>query len=229
MYTLGDIPRYGATSYPDTVAMVYEDTRLTYREFNNRINRFANALLKFGCKKGDRLCIIADNCSKYMEAYFAAAKIGMSVTPLNVRLGDDELVWVVNDCEAKIFVVGDAYEDRIKKLKGSFINIRTWITLDNPIDGFAGYEDLLQKSSDAEPDPDLYDVQETDMAILMYTGGTTGLPKGVMISHRQCAILAMSGVLSLHFTPEDATCYVLPYPGHPYRRRQGLHQPPAES
>jgi acyl-CoA synthetase (AMP-forming)/AMP-acid ligase II len=210
MYTLGDIPRYGATSYPDNIAMVYEGSRLTYREFNQRINRFAHALLDLGCGKSDRLCIIADNCSKYMEAYFAAAKIGMSVTPLNVRLGDDELAYVVNDSEAKIFVVGDAYEDRIKKLKGSLINIRTWITLDNPIDGFAGYEDLLQKSSGAEPDPDAFDVQETDIAILMYTGGTTGLPKGVMISHRQCAILAMSSVLSLHFTPEDATCYVLP-------------------
>jgi len=211
MYTLGDIPRNGAIAYPDNIAMVYEGTRLTYREFNKRINRFAHALLDLGYKKDDRLCIIGDNCSKYMEVYFGAAKIGMSVTPLNVRLGDEELVWVVNDSDAKILVVGDAYEDRITKWKGQFTNIKSWITLDNPVDGFAGYEDFLKKSSDAEPDPDLYDIQETDMAILMYTGGTTGLPKGVMISHRQCVTgLAMSCVLSMHFTPEDSTCYVLP-------------------
>jgi acyl-CoA synthetase (AMP-forming)/AMP-acid ligase II len=210
MYTLGDIPRCGAISYPDNTAMVYEGARLTYREFNNRINRFANALLKLGCTRGDRICIIGDNCLKYMEVYFGAAKIGMSVTPLNVRLGDDELVWVVNDSEATLFAVADAYEDRITKLKGRFTNIKSWISLDNPVDGFSGYEDLLNKSSDAEPDPDKYDVQETDLAILMYTGGTTGLPKGVMISHRQATILAIACVLSLNLSQADSTCYVLP-------------------
>jgi len=210
MNTLGDIPRCGAITYPDNIAMVYEGSRLTYREFNNRVNRFANALLKLGYKKGDRLCVIAENCSKYMEAYFAAAKIGMSVTPLNIRLGDPELAYVVNDSEAKIFLVGEGHEERVKKMKGEFSNIKTWITLDNPVDGFTGYEDLLGKSSEAEPDPDLYDIQESDMAILMYTGGTTGLPKGVMISHRQCTTLAMACAISLSLSSKDSTCYVLP-------------------
>jgi acyl-CoA synthetase (AMP-forming)/AMP-acid ligase II len=210
MYTMGDIPRSGANMYPENTAMVYEGSRLTYREFNNRINRFANALQSLGCRKGDRLCIIADNCSKYMEVYFGAAKIGMSVTPLNVRLGDDELVWVVNDSEATLFMVGDGYDERIKNLKGQFTNIKSWITLDNPVDGFNGYEDLLKKSSDAEPDPDAYGIQENELAILMYTGGTTGLPKGVMISHRQCTTLAMACALSLSLSQEDSTCYVLP-------------------
>ena len=210
MYTLGDIPRCGANSYPDNIAIVYEGTRLTYREFNNRINRFANALLGLGYRKNDRLCIIADNCTKYMEAYFAAAKIGMSVTPLNIRLGDEELAWVVNNSDAQIFTVGDAYEERIGKIKGSLTNIKTWITLDNPITGFNDYEELLGKSSAAEPDSDSYGIQESDMAILMYTGGTTGLPKGVMISHRQCTTLAIACALSLSLSQEDATCYVLP-------------------
>jgi len=90
MYTLGDIPRTAAIVYPDRIAVVFEGKRWTYREFNARINRFANALVALGCKKGDRLTVMADNCSKYLEAYFAAAKLGMSVTPLNTRLGDDE-------------------------------------------------------------------------------------------------------------------------------------------
>ncbi len=72
MYTLGDIPRCGAITYPDNIAIVFEGTRQTYREFNKRINRFAHALISLGFVKGDRLCIIADNCSKYMEVYFAA-------------------------------------------------------------------------------------------------------------------------------------------------------------
>ena len=80
MYTLGDIPRIGAINFPEREAIVFESTRLTYRTFNNRVNRFAHALIDLGCKKGQRMTILADNCAKYLEAYFAAAKIGMSVT-----------------------------------------------------------------------------------------------------------------------------------------------------
>ena len=90
-------------------------TGIPIAEFNRRINRFANALIGLGCSKGDRVAIMAENCSKYLEAYFAAAKIGMSVTPINVRLGDDEIVFIVNDCEATVFIVGDGYEERARR------------------------------------------------------------------------------------------------------------------
>ena len=99
MYTLGDIPRCGALLFPDNIAVVFEENRYTYKEFNERINRFANFLIKSGCKKGDGLAVMADNCAKYLEVYFAAAKIGVCVTPINVRLGDDEIVFIVNDSE----------------------------------------------------------------------------------------------------------------------------------
>src|SRR5512135_3550141 len=107
MYTLGDIPRNGALNFPDRTALVFEGTRYTYAEFNGRINRCAHALLGLGCRKGDHVAVIADNCAKYLEAYFGAAKIGMSVTPLNVRPGDEEIVFVVNDSESTVLFVGD--------------------------------------------------------------------------------------------------------------------------
>ena len=94
MYALGDIPRCGALLFPDNIAMVFEENRYTYKEFNERINRFANFIIKSGCKKGDGLAVMADNCAKYLEVYFAAAKIGVCVTPINVRLGDDEIVFI---------------------------------------------------------------------------------------------------------------------------------------
>jgi acyl-CoA synthetase (AMP-forming)/AMP-acid ligase II len=210
MYTLGDIPRTGAMMFRDKVAVVFEGKRYTYLEFNNRINRFANALVALGFKKGDRLAVMADNCSCYLEVYFAAAKIGMSVTPVNVRLGDDEIVYIVNDSEVSLFVVGDGYEEKINVIKDRVKNIKTWIALDNPIPGFLDYEPLLAKSSPAEPDVELYDVQEDDMAILMYTGGTTGLPKGVMLSHRSAVMSGLTSALYNGITQEDSTCFVLP-------------------
>jgi len=210
MYTLGDIPRTGAISYPDRTAIVYEGRRWTYHEFNQRINRLANALAAQGCEKGQRLTVMADNCSRYLEVYFAAAKLGMSVTPLNTRLGDDELAFVTNDSEATRLMVGDGYEEKVLALKPRFSNIETWISLDNRLGGFLDYETLLADASDAEPDLDAYDVQEDDLAILMYTGGTTGIPKGVMLSHRNCVISGTQAALAMNLNRDDATCYVLP-------------------
>jgi len=210
MYTLGDIPRTGAMLHPDNIAVVFEGKRSTYKEFNERINRFANALVDLGCKKGDGLAVMAENCDKYLEVYFAAAKIGVRVTPINVRLGDDEIVFIANDSETTFFVVGEGYEEKVTQLKDRLGSIKTWITLNNPLAGFLDYEKLLEKSSAVEPDIDTYDVQEDDLAILMYTGGTTGLPKGVMMSHRSAIMSGMMAALSFGFTEDDSTCFVLP-------------------
>jgi len=210
MYTLGDIPRSGALNYPDRTAVVFEGMRYTYSEFNARINRCAHALLGLGCSKGDRVAIMADNCAKYLEAYFAAAKPGMSVTPLNVRLGDDEIVFIVNESEARIFIVGDGYEERAEKISGKLSSIEQLISFDNPCPGFHAYEELLAQASDEEPDRNVYDVDEDDLAILMYTGGTTGVPKGVMLSHRSALLSGIAPALHGGLTKEDSTCFVLP-------------------
>ncbi len=210
MYTLGDIPRFTAIHYPDRIAVVFEGTRFTYREFNARINRFANALIALGCRKGERLTIMADNCSNYLEVYFAAAKLGMSVTPLNTRLGDDEIVFIINDSEASLLIVGDGYEDKIQSMKPKLKNIKNWISFEKLSEGFLYYAALVEKAPDTEPDLDLYDVREDDLAILMYTGGTTGRPKGVMLSHRNAMISGTVAALSMNLNRDDATCYVLP-------------------
>ena len=210
MYTLGDLPRNGATFYPDNIAVVYEGTRLSYREFNSRTSRFSNVLIKLGYKKGDRICVMADNCLKYLEVYFGAAKIGVTVTPINVRLGDQELIYIVNHCEATLLIVGDEYEARANAMKGKLKGIKKWITLDNPFEGFLNYEDLMGKAADTEPDLDKFDVQEDDLAVLMYTGGTTGLPKGVMLDHRSCMLSGITAAIAMEFTKKDSTCYVLP-------------------
>jgi acyl-CoA synthetase (AMP-forming)/AMP-acid ligase II len=210
VYTLGDIPRIAAINYPDRIAVVFEGRRWTYREFNSRINCFANALVGQGCKKGDRITIMADNCAKYLEAYLAAAKLGMSVTPLNTRLADEELVFIINDSEATHLIVGEGYEEKVRSLRPKLKGIETWITFDKPTEDFLAYDALLQAASETEPDLDFYDVQEDDLAILMYTGGTTGLPKGVMLSHRNCVISGITAALGMNLNKEDATCYVLP-------------------
>jgi long-chain acyl-CoA synthetase len=207
MYTLGDIPRKSARIWPDFQAVVFEGTRLTHRQLNDRVNRLANGLMKMGYRRGDRVAVLAANTYKYLEIYFAAGKLGMSVTPLNFRLSDPEIAYIVNDSEAVCFFVGDEYEDRALGIRQELPKIRDWIALDNRREGAADYETLLEAASGSEPG---VDVDENELAVLMYTGGTTGLPKGVMLTHRNIMTAAIAAALGLGFRYDDATCFVLP-------------------
>jgi len=208
METLGEISRKGALVFPNNVATVFGKAKLTYKQMNNRVNGFAHALTEMGYKKGDRITVLAENTHKYLEMYFAAAKLGMSVTPLNFRLFDTELEHIVNDSEASCFLAGDGYEERTKGLKGSLKNIRDWIALDNESPGFVYYENIIKKGCNEEPE---VDVDEEEMAILMYTGGTTGFPKGVMLSHRNLMSALLVMTLTGAYTSHDTTCFVLPF------------------
>lgn len=207
MYTLGEIPRKGAMLYGDKAAIIFEGTRITYRELDERVSRLANVLIGLGAKRGGRVSILADNSHKFMEVYLAVAKAGLSVTPLNTRLSDKELTHIVNDCEATAFFAGDGYEERSLGLKRELKNISHWISLDKKAEGFMFYEDLLKDVSAVDP---MVEVNEDEMAVLMYTGGTTGLPKGVMLSHGNIIACSYAEVLSFSITSKDTLCYMLP-------------------
>ena len=195
MYTLGDISTNGAIHFPDWEAIVFEETRLTYRQLNARVNRLAHALIGLGCKKGDHLAVLAENCGQYVEIYFAAAKIGVCVCPQNHRLADDELTYVINHGESTLFLVGHGFEDRARSIQARLTNIRYWISIENFIDGYLAYEELVETYPETEPIPES-PIDEQDLAILMYTGGTTGLPKGVMLTHRNLMTTTANAVLT---------------------------------
>jgi len=207
MYTIGDICRRSARLWPDKTAVVFEQIRLTYHQLDERVNRLANALRSQGVSKRDRLAVLSENTHKYLEIYFAASKLGVSVTPLNFRLADDEVRHIVDDSESTVFLVGDGYENRVVSLKPALSNIKLWISMDKKIDGFLFYEEMISENTAEEPglDPD-----EDEMAILMYTGGTTGLPKGVMMSHRGLMTAVAGAAIMCGFRRDDTTCFVLP-------------------
>jgi long-chain acyl-CoA synthetase len=207
MYVLGDVPKKGATLFPEKTALVFEGRQISYRQMDERVNRFANALMALGFKKGTRLAILSENTHKYMEVYFAAAKAGMSVTPLNFRLSDSELVHIVNNSEASLYLAGAGYEKRSQALNDGLKNIKTWIALDAPSKGYLHYEDLIKDASAVEP---RVTVDEDDLMILMYTGGTTGLPKGVMLSHRNILTAMYGLIIAYSLTRHDIECFILP-------------------
>jgi acyl-CoA synthetase (AMP-forming)/AMP-acid ligase II len=207
MSTLGEVSRKGSADHGGRTAVVFEQTRLAYWELDGRINRLANALIGLGCKRGDRVAVLAENTHKYVELYLAAGKAGLVITPLNFRLSDPEVAHIVTHSEATAVIAGDGYEDRGLRLREQLGGVRHWIALDGDVDGYLCYEELLDRSSDADPN---LRVDENEMAILMYTGGTTGLPKGVMLSHKNLLVSARACTTSVGLTHEDIECFVLP-------------------
>ncbi|MGB6065496.1 MAG: long-chain-fatty-acid--CoA ligase [Desulfomonilaceae bacterium] len=207
MFTLGDIPRRSARLYANKEALVFGSHRLTFGQFDQRVNRVANAFLSLKCQKGQRIAILSENSHKYLEVYFAAAKAGLVVVPLNFRLSPDELLQIAGDSEPVAFLAGEGYENIASSIGRLLPSIRVWISLDNPVEGCFHYENLLQAASDSDP---RISVDENELAVLMYTGGTTGQPKGVMLSHRNLLSATLGMALGFQFNEFDTTCMFLP-------------------
>jgi acyl-CoA synthetase (AMP-forming)/AMP-acid ligase II len=164
---------------PDRDAVVFEGKRWTYAHTNERINRLARALNTLGVEKGDRIGMLEVNCNQYLEAYFAAAKLGAIFVPLNFRAKADELSYMLSNAEAKVLLVGSRYLEMVDNMLPQLPTIKECISLGSTSRGKSYYEDLLDSSSDEL----MYEIGDEDITILMYTAGTTGRPKGVPLTH----------------------------------------------
>jgi len=179
---------------PDRVAIVFEGKRYTFSQLNDRVNRLANALSKLGVNKTDRVALLQVNCNQCVETYFAVAKLGAIYVPLNFRAKGDELTYMLNSSEANILLVGERYIDLVSSISSSLTSVRHFISIEGKGEGMLDYEDII--SSPAEEV--VTEISDDDTTILMYTAGTTGLPKGVMLSHNSFAVYVLENV-----TPAD--------------------------
>jgi len=180
---------------PDRTAIVFEGKRYTFSQLNERVNRLANAFLKLGVQKGDRVALLQVNCNQCVETYFAVAKIGAIYVPLNFRAKGDELTYMLNSSESGTLLIGDRYIDLVNSMKPNLKSVQRFISIESKHDGMLYYEDLLSSSP---ADEVVTEIDDDDTTILMYTAGTTGFPKGVMLSHNSFSIYVLENV-----TPAD--------------------------
>ncbi len=174
--------------------------RLTYKELNASANRLANALQADGIEKGDRVGLLLMNSREFMEAYFALAKIGAVVVPLNWRLVADELEFILKDSGTKRLIFGAEFVDTVAELhsRGDKTDIAQWLQVvdDGEAAHFAtDYRAFRDAGDDAEPP---VGGSDDDMLYIMYTSGTTGLPKGVVHTHNT----AIWGLMTIGATAE---------------------------
>lgn len=189
---------------------VYTGRRFTYREFNERANKLANSWRQaWGIKKGDRVAILAKNCPEYLEALFAAAKIGAILVPINIRLAGPELTYIVNDCKPKVLILGEDFLEVMAPVREE-INILNYLLLDGAkAEGMIPYETFLD-SGDSRP-PDLVEPNSLDdPQVILYTSGTTGYPKGAIQTHGNILFNSLNANLALDIVSTDLTLTGLP-------------------
>ncbi len=170
----------------EAIVDVTSGKRQTYAQLNERCNQVANSMRDNGLAKGDRVATLLMNGSDFVEIFFGTAKAGGVIVALNWRLVADELSFILNDSGANTLVFGTAFNEVVAELHSRGADataVTTWVHVGDAADRpeFAdGYEDLLAQASCDEPE---ITTSDDDLLFIMYTSGTTGLPKGVMHSH----------------------------------------------
>ena len=204
---LGDFYRRNVTMYPDKTAFIHEDRRLTFAELDARVNRLVHALTGLGLEKGDRVAILAKNCIPFMEVYGGSEKGGLVTVPLNFRLSGPELARIIHDSGTKALVVSQEYLSAVESIRNDVPTVEHFICLDGQVDGMHSYEALLANQPVTEPRVTL---TPDDLAYIMYTSGTTGRPKGAMLTHRGQLADSQSMLMELSLRPSDRHLAVMP-------------------
>jgi O-succinylbenzoate-CoA ligase len=192
---------------PNKLGVVCEDKRLTFRELNHRANRVANAVRGLGVQKGDRVAVLMMNSVEYNEAYYGIAKTGAVMVPLNWRLVASELEYIIKDSGARHLIYGTEFTGVVEEMIPN-LELDNYIHQgENTPAGHIHYEDWLDKASPEEPE---IGAEGDDVQFIMYTSGTTGLPKGAMITHRNMFMASCNLNFSLDWSGSEIFLLVLP-------------------
>ena len=188
---------YARAQFPNRTAVVCGEQRFTYRQFAQRVARFAGALRAMGLEEGDRVAILSSNCHKFLEAYYAVPEAGGILVPLNTRLSPRELTYIIGDARPAILLLERTYLYVMMSVLESQMSKPRMILLDGPRSSvFGDYEQLLAA---AEPyQRDVMTVDEDSTAEVFYTSGTTSNPRGVMLSHRNIYLHAMNHCMTFN-------------------------------
>jgi fatty-acyl-CoA synthase len=179
---LGYLLTNSARRQADRLAVVSAEGRWTFKGFDERTNRLANAMLEAGLKKGDRVAILFFNSIYFAEVYFAAVKVGIVASPVNFRFVGPEIAYVLNDARPSALFYGPEFERTLCGIRGEIETVRLYVSPSKDASSLAvNYDDFLSSGRSTLPN---MAVSEDDPCQIMYTSGTTGKPKGAVLTHR---------------------------------------------
>ncbi len=213
---VGDILRRSAGRRPGKEALVEyrggERMSLTFHQLNEACNRFARAVRSLGLQKGDRVAAICLNSTEYVISIYGLAKGGFVFVPVNPGLSPQELAYVLNHSEARVLIVDDAFAPVLGRYLDHVPNIKHFISL--PVSGqqagtpFVDFYSFTEGMDGAEIEDVI--IEDRDILQVMYTSGTTAMPKGVLISNLNVFITALQNTIDLEIGPESVVTTLMP-------------------
>jgi acyl-CoA synthetase (AMP-forming)/AMP-acid ligase II len=196
-----------ASVFPDQEIMVCGGRRWTYAQVLDRVRRLAAALRHLGVGPGDRVAALQTNCHRYVESFYATATVGGVFVPLNYRAKPPELEHMIRAASVKVLLVGARYLDLTAELRPRLSSVAHYVCFDGPREGWQEYEALVGGVAPCEAETP---VEDEDTAILMYTSGTTALPKGVLLRHNDFTAYVCGTVEMADGTPRGAALLCAP-------------------
>lgn len=208
------ILRRAAESHAEKVAVTCGDRTIRYARLKERVDRLACGLNSLGVGRSDRVAVIHPNCHRFLELYFAAAKIGAVLVPVNCRLAPADFVSILNDSQSKLLVAHPEFLSSVLQNKESLPFLEKVIS--NGSGSRVGWnEDLMEyeqlmADADLAKEPESPGVNPSDAAQIYYTSGTTGRPKGVVLTHRNNEVHAEGTIAEFGLTSRDRWLHVSP-------------------
>jgi len=196
-----------ATMFEDQEILVFDEHRVTYGQLWQNIQRLANALRGLGIGRGDRVAVLQVNSHRYVEAYYATAAIGAVFLPLNYRAKLPELEYMITTANTKVLIIGDRYHEAVAALRPKLGCVQTYVAMETARDGMLHLDRMIAAAS---PDFDPPEVDDEDTTILMYTSGTTALPKAVLLTYNDFTAYVTANVELADGTPRGTSLLCVP-------------------
>ena len=214
---LAELSRYKTGTFSDVIyrnallrgnntAFICGKERVTFAEFNARVNSLVRALQSLGVQKGETIGILAWNCMEYTYVIGAAMKGGFIVSPYNPRLSASDLEYLIHYSDTAVVFVAPEFAETVKKLRPQLSKVKNVITLEKSLQEMLYVQDLLKANSSEEPD---VQVKEDDPVTIIYTSGTTGRPKGALYTHGRITENAKVNMSVLPIRTTDRNILVL--------------------
>ena len=227
--------RRAADRVPDSTAIFFRNKRFTYQELDNAVSRFGAALCECGIGRGDRVALYLPNSPQFVIAYFGALKVGAIIVACSPLYKDRELNHIINDSDSRVLVYLDQLEPYVRLVQkkarldqlivtslSEFESEETVQTRVEPVSSYVNMKRFIDSAENGIP-PESLNPGE-DVALLQYTGVTTGVPKAAMLSHRNLVVNAIQFATWLYMTDRDVNLSVLPF-FHIYGMTAALNSP----
>jgi len=197
-----------AERYPDRPAWIDARRVVTFREAADRVGRLAQVLASLGGQPGDRVALLMPNCPEGLEAILAPIQAGMAAVPMNIRLHPDEHAYMLNDSGAFALIAGAEFRSHVSRMRERLETVKHFIFTGPGGGEDLGYESLLERQASAASGPA---IEPEDLAWIFYTSGTTGHPKGAMLTHRVLITMAEQFLLDIDAAvPTDVLLHAAP-------------------